>query len=303
MDLKERINYIGGSDCAGVLGLSRWATPLSVWAEKTGQIIPKDISNEPQIRWGKKMEPVIAEMWMEDTGKVLHRKNETIYHPKYPFIAANIDRRVVGEKAGWEAKYFTPYRSKEFDNDEFPSDCICQCQHYLAVTGWDRWYFVAALGNGEPVKRVVERDEKTISEIIKREVYFWNTFVIPKVMPALITKDDNDVLNELFPIAEVGKEIRLGDEVDARIEALQGYKEDLKNIESTIEKEENELKALIKENEFGITNNYRLSWKNRTTNRTDIKALKEAEPEIAKKYIKTTNSRVFDYKPLKVEEK
>ena len=33
----DRTQFIGGSDIAAILGLSRYATPLSVWAEKTGQ--------------------------------------------------------------------------------------------------------------------------------------------------------------------------------------------------------------------------------------------------------------------------
>ena len=37
-DVKEnRHLYIGGSDIAKVMGLSRWGTPLSLWAEKTGK--------------------------------------------------------------------------------------------------------------------------------------------------------------------------------------------------------------------------------------------------------------------------
>ena len=37
---------------------------------------------------------------MEDTGKKLERVNQTLIHPKYNFLRANIDRKVVGENAG-----------------------------------------------------------------------------------------------------------------------------------------------------------------------------------------------------------
>ena len=40
--LIERNKTIGGSDAAGIVGLSRWASPFSVWAEKTGRMPEKE---------------------------------------------------------------------------------------------------------------------------------------------------------------------------------------------------------------------------------------------------------------------
>lgn len=36
--LAERRKTIGGSDAAGIVGLSRYATPYTVWADKTGRL-------------------------------------------------------------------------------------------------------------------------------------------------------------------------------------------------------------------------------------------------------------------------
>ena len=36
--LELRRHSIGGSDAAGIVGLSKWASPYSVWAEKTGRL-------------------------------------------------------------------------------------------------------------------------------------------------------------------------------------------------------------------------------------------------------------------------
>ena len=47
---EERRNYIGGSDIAAILGMSRWKTPLKLWLEKTGEVEPDDLSeNEKNI--------------------------------------------------------------------------------------------------------------------------------------------------------------------------------------------------------------------------------------------------------------
>ena len=49
----ERSEYIGGSDIASVMGLSRWKTPLQLWAEKTGNIPQEDLSDKEYIVFTK----------------------------------------------------------------------------------------------------------------------------------------------------------------------------------------------------------------------------------------------------------
>ena len=36
--LEQRRHTIGGSDAAGIIGLSKWSSPVSVWADKTGRL-------------------------------------------------------------------------------------------------------------------------------------------------------------------------------------------------------------------------------------------------------------------------
>ena len=58
--IKERKNYIGGSDCAAVLGMSRWGSPLTVWMEKTGQSEVKE--ENLAMKLGNKLEQIVAEL-------------------------------------------------------------------------------------------------------------------------------------------------------------------------------------------------------------------------------------------------
>jgi putative phage-type endonuclease len=118
--ISERRGYIGSTDSAAILGLSRYSTPLHVWAVKTGQIIEEDISGKLPVRLGHKLEQAVAELFSEETGKKLHRVNETIYHPKYPFLAANVDRRVVGEKAAVEIKNVGAFRRDDWRDGASP---------------------------------------------------------------------------------------------------------------------------------------------------------------------------------------
>ena len=263
--VKERRKYIGGSDCAAVLGLSRFDTPLSVWAEKTGKLPYEDISHKLHIRMGNRLEEVVAELFTEETGKSVRRVNETIYHPEYPFLCANIDRRVVGEDALLECKTASGWKAKEWQGEEVPTEYILQCLHYLAVTGKKEAYIAVLIGgNQQFVWKKVERDEKLISEIIKKEVYFWNTFIIPDVMPVQITKNDADTLYSLFPEEVEGKGIELDDTANRLCESLQAMKQDIKVLSDSIKRTENEIKALLKDNEIGKSENWQVTWKAQT---------------------------------------
>ena len=277
--IEERKNYIGGSDCAAVLGLSRWSSPLQVWAVKTGQIEPPDLSGILHVKLGNKLEDVIADLFTEETGKKLQRVNETIFHPQYPFLAANIDRRVVGEDSGFEAKSTEVWKAKEWEGEEIPQEYILQCMHYLAVTGKKYWYIGVLIGKGEFKWQKIDRDEKVISQIIEKEVAFWNTFVTPKVQPTMIRANDSDTLAQLYPNAVEGTVVELSDEINKDIENLEAMKADKKSLESQIERINNNLKAAIKENEIGDTGLYRITLKNvhrdsYTVKETDYRTLR-----------------------------
>ena len=133
MDIEKRKEYIGGSDCAGVLGLSRWTTPLKIWAVKTGQIVPEDISQKIAVKLGNKLEQTVCELFTEQTGLKVRRVNETLFHKDYNFIGANIDRKIEGQDVILEAKTCSAFKAKEWGEDEIPAEYLLQCYHYLAV--------------------------------------------------------------------------------------------------------------------------------------------------------------------------
>ena len=114
---RDRRTFLGGTDAAAVLGLSRYRTPLQVWAEKTGALDEQNIDDKLHVKLGKRLEEVVAELYTEKTGKKVRRVNETLYHPQFPFLAANIDRRVVGEDTLLECKTTNSFKAKEFEGE------------------------------------------------------------------------------------------------------------------------------------------------------------------------------------------
>jgi putative phage-type endonuclease len=295
---KERIAYLGGSDIAAVLGLSRFKTPLQVWGEKTGNIVPDDISDKLQVKLGNKLEATVCELFTEQTGKKVARVNDTLTHPSYPFLCGNIDRRVVGERAILEAKTTSPWNAQRWEGDEVPQEYLIQTYYYMQLTGSERGYIACLIGNQDFVVKTLERDAQIQGDIIRKAAEFWTKYIEPKVMPSVITSRDADTLYDLFPLAD-GESVKLGDEANALVEAIKAMKQDAAALESSREKAENELRAMLKDSAEGVTDRYRITWKNQTSHRLDLKRLREAEPAICAKYAGKSDSRVLRIASLK----
>lgn len=291
--LEERLGYIGGSDAAAVLGLSRYKTPVALWAEKTGQVEPEDISGKMPVKLGHYLEEFIAKEFTAQTGKKVRRVNETLIHKQYPFIATNLDRRVVGENAILECKAVSAWKSKEFEGEEIPQEYIIQVVHEIAVSGADRGYLAALVGNTDLVIKTIERDEQMIQKLIAREVEFWTKFVQPRVMPRLITRYDDKNLLKLFPNPEPGSEVVLNANDAHLCEMLLAYKADLKNLEGMIAKAENELKAKLGDKESGSSAHYSVTWKPFVQNRVNAEVLRTKYPEVAKEVTAPISGRKF----------
>lgn len=69
--LAIRRKTVGGSDAAGIIGLSKWSTPYTVWADKTGRL--PDKPDTEAMRLGRDLEDYVARRWMEETGKKVRR--------------------------------------------------------------------------------------------------------------------------------------------------------------------------------------------------------------------------------------
>lgn len=300
-DKMDRSKFIGGTDAAAICGQSRWKTILSVWAEKTGRVKPADIGDRLPVKLGLKMEQIVCELFTEETGKKLHRVNETIFHPQHNYLAANIDRRVVGEDAIFEAKTCSVRLSKEWQGDEIPPDYIFQCLHYLMVTGKQRCYLAVLIGNEDFKIKVIDRDEKLLTSLFQREILFWKDYVEADLMPLVVSYKDGDLISQLYPVGDENKEIVLGDDANMLIENLKAYEADYRNIEHLIDQKKNELKLMMGEAVRATTGINQIKWVNSQTSRLDGKALLEAHPDIHKQFYRSTPTRRFTYGPVKQE--
>ena len=142
--LALRRGYIGGSDAAAVLGLDEYKSAYSLWAEKTGRI--PEFAGNIATRTGQCLEQFVAELWSEETGKKVRRKNRILTNDVYPWACADVDRMVVGEKALLEIKTTNSFPiMRTCRGGEFPDRWYCQMMHYMAVTGCEKAYLAVLL--------------------------------------------------------------------------------------------------------------------------------------------------------------
>lgn len=293
--LQHRQKSIGGSDAAALLGLSDYASPYSLWAEKTGKVIPEDISDRESVRLGNDLEDYVAKRFAEATGKKVRRENAILQNPDLPFAHANIDRAVIGEEAGLECKTtISNAIAKECEEGKVPARFYCQCVHYLMVTGWKRWYLgVLVFGKGF-YHFTIERDEAEIAALRAAEEEFWGK-VTSNTPP-----DVDGAKATLEAIRTIQKDSRPGMEialmcVAGELATLAKLKEREKELGREIAEQQARIMSYMGGAERGAWGNYKISYKTQDRREFDKERFEQDHGKIPKEYYKVTTTR-----PLKL---
>lgn len=292
--LQLRKSGIGGSDASAILGFNRWKSAFQLYIEKTSET-DEEIDNE-FVYWGNVLEDIVAQEFAKRTGKKVQRVNRMLRHPNYPFMTANLDRRIVGEKAILECKTTSTYNKDAWDGEDIPAAYICQLQHYLAVTGFDKAYIAVLIGGNTFVWKEVARDDEFIELMIDREKHFWENHVVANVPPAIDgSSSASELLAKMYP-QDDGSAIMLDEQSNTLIEAIESIKTEEKQLEMQRKEYENQLKMTLGESAEGHSDRFKVTYKTITSSRLDSKRLKEEQPAIYEKYIKESLSRRLSIK-------
>lgn len=295
-----RSNGLGGSDIGTMLGLNANKSPYQLWLEKTGQIEAPDISSKLQVQIGNELEDFVARLFEQESGMKVQRDNKTHYHKEHHFLLANIDRKIVGEKALLECKTTGAFSANQWDEDEIPASYIMQVQHYLNVLDYDYAYIAVIIGNHDFKFKRIERDQELIDMYTKEAIKFWNENVLKNVAPEIdgspATKEalnlvDYEPLNSLSILSsQKEKLVELGN-VKAQIKELTQYQTEI----------ENKLKNYMYENEADelLSDEFKVTWKETKRTSIDTKALKKEMPDVYEQYSKETTYKRFTVKENK----
>jgi putative phage-type endonuclease len=282
-----RRKYIGGSDIAAVMGVSRWKTPLQLWAEKTGRVEAKDLSDVEYVQLGTELEDFIAKKFEKETGMKVRRAPQKYISKEFPYMACQVDRLLTGTDELLECKNASEWKAKEWEGEDIPQEYVLQVMWQLMITGRKTGWIAVLIGGNKFRYKKIEADDELFFQMLISAKSFWG--MVQNEIPPMATGDDNDVLLALYPKDD--EQIQAVEEMNDAIGLLQQTKQSIKDLEETKKTLEAKLKEVIRES-LGIkTSEYIVTWKPQTTKRVDTEMLKE--DGIYEKYLKESETRVM----------
>lgn len=196
--LAERRHYLGATDIAAILGVDSYRTPLDVYNEKLGLVMP--FEGNRQTERGQKLEEVAAREYTEQTGRKVHRRSTMLIHPKHDFIRGHLDRRVVGDKRPVEIKCPSRGMFHKIKREGLPSSWIVQMQTYLWLDGSSVGDFAPFCADAwEILPFEIEAQPELFERIEVAAVTFWTAHVLKRIPPAPISAD-----KPIIELAKVG---------------------------------------------------------------------------------------------------
>ncbi len=199
--LEARKNYIGGSDASAVVGMNPYKSNVDLWLEKTGQVIPEDISHKPYVQYGHDAEYHLRELFRLDFPEyqVFYEEDNMFTNEKYPWGHFSADgwlQDANGRKGILEIKTTEILQSmqKEKWNHKIPDNYYIQILHGFLIMEAEFAILKAQLKtvfDGVPYLQTrhyfIERQEveEDIKFLESSERRFWHD-VQKKIRPALI---------------------------------------------------------------------------------------------------------------------
>ena len=311
--LAERRKSVGGSEIGAIMGLNKYQSAVSVWANKLG-IVPDAEPNEAMIQ-GTDLEVYVAERFTRLTGNKVRHCNYILRNDDYPHLHANVDRLVRGESAGLECKTASALSVSKSKGGDFPASYYAQCVAYMAVTEFPVWYLaVVVLGKEFKVFKMVRDgqdtskpdwcesvtviDDTEFSAIKSAVADFWQ-HVVNGTMPEVDgSKATSDTLAAMHPGGDVSDIDPLElDDMRDKICALRDLKEEKCRIDENIRLLENAFKVRMEDAETAFCDDVKITWKPQERTTFDYKKFAKDHPSLdLSKYVKISKNRVFRIK-------
>lgn len=328
--LAQRRNGITGTDIGGLLGITSYKSPMSIYVDKVSPPMHQKDPTEGMLL-GQHLEEPIAQLWLaKNPGHVLRKINTTIQSRELPWAMSNIDRHIIKPVEGLvECKLVGLQKAKEWKDGAIPDEYYVQVMWQMITTGIKEVNVAALIGGNSFEQRVVKYDEAVAQDLIKVASDFWHNHVLTRTPPPLdgstVTTDaivrmyHGDTSQQAREAARafIGDvDIDLGYEADQllqqyaeRSETIKGMKEErdamtgifiaewetltAKMLERIEEKNviANELRMKVGQFHKAFTpEGGKVTWMPQTSQRIDSTRLKKEMPEIVAAYSKESTS-------------
>jgi putative phage-type endonuclease len=247
--LRDRKKAIGASDVAAILGVSPYASPWDVWADKTDRVEPW--GGNVATRLGQRFEPAVLDFAEETLGTLA--RNVRVLHPALP-VASTLDAQCVGSLRPVEAKT-TGLAGPSYGDwglagtNEVPENYLVQVHAQLLCTGADLGYLFALLPGRGVVQYEIERSDKLCEQLGSILDDWWQKHVILGLEPSR-EKASFEIVKRLKRVAN--KTIELGTAAIQCVDRIEEVKQAIKELEKEKESVETLLLGLLSDAELGV---------------------------------------------------
>lgn len=271
--LESRKSGIGASEVAALIGVSRWASPLSLYAEKAGIADAPDLDSEA-VEWGTRLEPAIIAAFGERTGRDVEPCGFLLRSTEHPFALATLDAWCVDDAGNrWPLEIKTTGAHFAEDWAEGPPPAYAaQVQWQMYVTGCDRATVACLIGGQKMVWADVARDDALIVKLVDAAAAFWECVQTETPPPADGTEASKAALARIYP-ADTGEIVELPATLAEVADRREAAKLAAKQAEGEVLEAENEIKAAMRDATRGTLPDGRaFSWKVQKREAYSVKA-------------------------------
>ena len=205
----NRIGKVGASDVGALMGYNPWSTPANQTAVILGLI---EVEETLRMGFGKKVQPLIAEMVMDKTGLYAVEDEKTIYHTKYPWMQATPDYILGQRKDGLirdgvplELKFVGEYVADKWGEDGDPNGVppyvALQCVQQANLLQKNKVTVAALIGGHDLRLYDLDIREKDVDALEKATVNFYEKWIKPGEIPPVDYRDI-ETMKRLYPESE-----------------------------------------------------------------------------------------------------
>ena len=274
--LAARPHSLGASEVAAVVGLNPWWSAHDVWLKKRGFVEEVETT---QSRVGQLIEPVILQLYCEDTGATVEGRG-TSAHPVETWATATPDGHVVGASRLVEIKC-VGYRSAHHwtsEDDGIPDYYRTQAEWQCMVTGAEECDVAALIGGTDFRIYRIKRDPSLAAAILESCKRFWFDHVVTGEPPAADHSEGaRRMLATLFP-RDTRPLLPATDAASAIVPSLISTKERISKLEQEKSALENRLREAIADAAGFIGDGWKATYK---ATKTGVRVLRVTAEEAA----------------------
>lgn len=260
--LEKRRDGIGASDVAAILGMSPYATPFSVWADKV-----HGTEKEPTyaMTLGKKLEDIILESFTEQEGLYVGSRQLLVQHPQFAWARATVDGLVYESPPDFDLVNDLPFALGVIEAksdgsfrrwEEIPAHHQIQVQWQMLVTGLSNAWLAVLHGRRFEVYELAA-DPGAQNMMLDKVTDFLGKHVQPiHGDPVPPDPDGHRItgrsINELWPSTTADETIELSRAMVDDLDELSQVKRSIKQLENRKKTLEQRIRVAMQDAEIGL---------------------------------------------------